>query len=66
MKMKANKVKQPSKYAAFILLFLGAFIMLIPFIWMLLTSFKTYKETVTIPVVWLPANWNLDNLLGIT
>ena len=55
MKMKANKVKQPSKYAAFILLFLGAFIMLIPFIWMLLTSFKTYKETVTIPVVWLPA-----------
>lgn len=35
--------------------------MLVPFIWMILTSFKTYAEAVKIPVVWFPAEWNLDN-----
>ena len=42
-------------------LILGSVVMLVPFIWMILTSFKTYAEAVRIPVVWLPAEWNLDN-----
>ena len=42
------------------LLILGSVVMLVPFIWMILTSFKTYAEAVRIPVVWLPAEWNLD------
>lgn len=39
----------------------GAVLMLVPFIWMVLTSFKTYKETVTVPIVWLPEHWSFDN-----
>ena len=42
-------------------LILGSVVMLVPFIWMILTSFKTYAEAVKIPVVWFPAEWNLDN-----
>ena len=42
-------------------LILGSVVMLVPFIWMILTSFKTYAEAVKIPVVWFPAEWNLDD-----
>ena len=61
MPSKTGKIKKRSKTVAFVILLIGSFIMLVPFIWMILTSFKTYKETVKIPVVWLPSVWNLDN-----
>ena len=32
---------------------------------MILTSFKTYKETVKIPVIWLPSSWQFDNYLEV-
>ncbi len=35
--------------------------MLIPFIWMILTSFKTYQESVALPIVWWPSSWNFSN-----
>ena len=44
-----------------IVLIIGSFIMIFPFIWMLLTSFKTLGESMMIPPVFLPAQWNLDN-----
>jgi multiple sugar transport system permease protein len=39
----------------------GALIVVSPFIWMFLTSFKTYPETVKIPVTWLPQRLYLGN-----
>lgn len=50
-----------SKIISYGVLLLGSVIMLVPFIWMVLTSFKTYAETVKIPIQWLPSVWNLDN-----
>ena len=50
---------------AFVLTVVSVLVML-PFIWMILTSFKTYKETVKIPITWLPSTlyWpNYQNLL---
>ncbi|MDY2946158.1 MAG: carbohydrate ABC transporter permease [Lachnospiraceae bacterium] len=44
-----------------IILLLGSSIMIIPFVWMFLTSFKTYQEAVAVPVQWFPSNWNIDN-----
>ena len=43
------------------ILILCSITMLVPFLWMILTSFKTYAETVRIPVVWFPAEWNFNN-----
>jgi multiple sugar transport system permease protein len=37
-------------------LILGALTMLLPFFWMITTSFKTYTDSVQIPPVWFPKN----------
>ena len=44
-----------------IVLVLGSFIMIFPFIWMVLTSFKTQGEAIMIPPIFLPSNWDLDS-----
>lgn len=59
--MGQKKHKIMSKMISYGVLLLGSVIMLVPFIWMVLTSFKTYAETVKIPVQWLPSEWNMDN-----
>lgn len=43
------------------LLFIGAFTMLFPFIWMLLSSFKTRFEIMRFPITWLPDVWQFQN-----
>lgn len=48
-----------------ILLIMGGFIMLIPFVWMLLTSFKTYAESVQVPIRWIPQSFNLNNYKAV-
>ena len=46
---------------SFAVLFLGLIVMILPFLWMVLTAFKTYAETVQIPIVWFPKTWTLEN-----
>lgn len=43
------------------LLSLGSIVMVFPFIWMVLTSFKTFAESVALPIVWFPSEWNFSN-----
>jgi multiple sugar transport system permease protein len=43
------------------LLILASLVTIGPFLWMILTSFKTYEESILIPPTILPAAWNLDN-----
>ena len=50
-------------YAALII---GSVIMIFPFVWMLLTAFKTNAEVMQIPPTILPANWNLDSFVKAT
>lgn len=38
-----------------------AAIVLIPFLWMVLTSFKSLREAVSFPPVWLPSQWRWEN-----
>ena len=40
---------------------LGAVLMIFPFIWMLLTSFKSPAESVQIPPTILPSRWLAEN-----
>ena len=46
---------------SFTILLLGLVVMILPFLWMVLTSFKTYEDTMKLPIVWFPEKWTLDN-----
>jgi multiple sugar transport system permease protein len=68
----------PRDFAAHAVLMLGAAAMVFPFIWQILTTFKTVPESRAVPPVILPASLNLDayarffdsapfaNMLGIS
>lgn len=58
--MEKKKVKKDS-ILVYIILAAGSVIMLLPFLWMILTSFKSYEETITIPIVWIPSEWKISN-----
>jgi multiple sugar transport system permease protein len=45
----------------FLLLVLGAGVIAFPFVWMLLSSFKSNTEISLSPPTFLPATWHLDN-----
>ncbi|HSK52377.1 MAG TPA: carbohydrate ABC transporter permease, partial [Clostridia bacterium] len=45
----------------YVLLFLGLLLMVGPFLWMVLGSFKPRGEFLQVPPTWLPANPTLDN-----
>lgn len=45
------------------LLTLGAISMILPFYWMVITSFKTSREVLKFPPTWLPDNWELTNYI---
>ena len=56
MEKKANKLK---RYNVPVFLFLMAFaaLMLFPFIWMILSAFKTSAEVLAYPLVWFPSTF---------
>ena len=45
----------------FIFLFLFSLLMISPFIWMVLSAFKTSAEVLAYPIQWLPSSFQLDN-----
>lgn len=57
MKQKKNI----STILIYIALIIGSVIMIFPFVWMLLTSFKTNAEVMQIPPTILPANWDFSS-----
>lgn len=49
-----------------ICLILGACIMILPFVWMVLTSFKTVSESTSMnPFVFLPTKWRIENYFEV-
>ncbi|WP_020615477.1 ABC transporter permease subunit [Paenibacillus daejeonensis] len=51
-----------AKAAAYLFLITGAALMIIPLLWMLLTSFKTVAESTSMnPFVFFPSVWRVDN-----
>ena len=54
----AKRNRTIATYAFFII---GSVIMIFPFVWMFLTSFKTVSESMQIPPTILPSSWSLDN-----
>ena len=50
-----------TKMLVYLTLGAGAVLMIFPFLWMLLTSFKSAGESVQIPPTILPKQWLTDN-----
>jgi multiple sugar transport system permease protein len=50
-----------SGFLIYFILTIGAFVMIVPFVWMVSTAFKTFQETLAIPIKWFPAKLQLDN-----
>lgn len=57
---RRKKRIQPGRVVIYIVLMIGVFTMLFPFIWMLLSSFKSNIEVIQVPPTFFPANWVLD------
>ncbi|GHV24188.1 sugar ABC transporter permease [Spirochaetia bacterium] len=58
-------MKHSGKIIVYLILLLGVYVMLDPFLRMIFTSFKTYKESMRIPPVLLPDEFILDNFKRI-
>ncbi len=48
-------------WPVFILLFIGSVLMIFPFVWMFLSSFKTTADVYTYPPKWFPSSFKWDN-----
>ncbi len=51
------------RFVMYFLLFAGCAIMLLPFFWMLTTSFKVESEVLRMPPQWLPKDWQWVNYI---
>ncbi len=49
------------RFTLYVLLFVGAAIMLLPFLWMLTTSLKTEAAVLRMPPQWIPSEWMWSN-----
>ena len=49
------------KIVVYVLLLATAFFTLIPFVWMVVSSFKLEREVFSYPMTWLPETWHWEN-----
>lgn len=54
---RRRAASRPNTAVTHVLLAIGAMVMLAPFVWQILTSFKTFAESVLVPPTILPAAW---------
>ena len=45
-------------------LILFSFLMLLPFVWMILSSFKTDAQILSVPIKWIPTSWHFENYIN--
>ncbi|WP_245600062.1 carbohydrate ABC transporter permease [Paenibacillus harenae] len=60
-RIRSKSVSFTMKVFVSILMGLFALVMIIPFLWMISTSFKVNGEVFDYPIQWIPTQWNLDN-----
>ncbi|MGN7359909.1 carbohydrate ABC transporter permease [Paenibacillus sp. SAF-054] len=59
--MTSYAADKPRRIAVHILLIAGAVLMIMPFLWMLSTSFKSFPDSMKVPPTLLPTEWHFDN-----
>ena len=65
VKRKSN-YRSRSRMIIHIILIIGSFVMIFPFVWMILTSFKSNGESLLIPPTFLPKEWLVENYTEVT
>ena len=63
--MKKTKKAQKYNVGGTIVLLLGSLIMIFPFVWMILSAFKSPADVNAYPIKWLPSQWNFDNFRAV-
>lgn len=61
----AGKPKNRGLWIVHLVLILGAVLMVFPFVWQLLTSFKTLSDSVQVPPSFLPREWVFTNFAEV-
>lgn len=61
---KTPRLKRTS-WLTFFFLCIGAVVMLFPFVWMILSSFKTSVDIYSYPPKWIPSVWTLENFAKV-
>ena len=65
--MKTKKIFKKNKLLIHIILIIVSVSMLIPFLWMILTAFKTNAEATQVaPFIIFPKEWKLDSFIRVT
>lgn len=59
--LKARKKIKPRQVVSLTVLILLSVVMLFPFFWLVRSSFMTDREIMTMPIQWLPKQFNFDN-----
>ncbi|MGH0052346.1 MAG: carbohydrate ABC transporter permease [Sphaerochaetaceae bacterium] len=49
----------------FSILLIGSLVMIFPFVWMILSSFKTVSDVYTYPPKWIPSGWKFTNFAKV-
>ena len=52
-------------WGVFVVLAIGAVFMLFPFVWMILSAFKTKADVYAYPPRWIPSEWKWDNFVKV-
>lgn len=62
-----KKTKKAPKYnvGGTVALMLGSLIMIFPFVWMILSAFKSPADVNAYPIKWMPSQWNFDNFQAV-
>lgn len=55
------RTKRIQTILLYVILTLGALVMILPFYWMVATSLKSSTEAIAVPPTWLPNNWLFSN-----
>ena len=53
------------QWYVFVMLSIGALFMLFPFVWMILSAFKTKADVYAYPPRWIPSEWKWDNFVKV-
>ncbi len=59
--MDSLKKRKFLNILTYIIILIGAFLMIMPFLWMLSTSFKEPLKVYEVPIQWIPKTLNFDN-----
>ena len=55
------RTKNTYNWIAFAILSIGVVVVIFPFVWVILSSFKSSADVYSYPPKWLPSQWNFDN-----